>query len=132
MKTNQIISKNVQILRHKLRLTQKQLAEKVGLSRPTITLIEQGKRKLSVEDMTKFCKVLECKYEDLLPVVKSGKSSNSSSQKNNIKELYDSYKTKYKRNDNQAKIPNNPLDDYLSDANPYYSPNTNYQIKYDQ
>jgi len=131
MKITQELSKKIHDLRKSLNLSQEQLAEKVGLSRPTITLIEQGKRKLSVEDMMNFCKALECKYEDLLPTSGATKKM-TDSQKTNIKELYDTYKDKYQKSSNQNHSSRNPLDEYLREAETYYYPNTNYQIRYDQ
>lgn len=131
MNINQELSKKIQDLRKKSGFSQEELAEKVGLSRPTVTLIEQGKRKLSAEDIMIFCKALSCKYEDLLPSNMSTKKKGQE-QKTNVKELYDTYKNKYQRTDNQAHSSENPLDEYLREADPYYYPSTNYQIRYEQ
>ncbi len=131
MKITQGLPKKLQDLRKNMGLSQEQLAKKVGLSRPTITLIEQGKRKLSVEDMMKFCQALECKYEDLLSTNATNKNV-SDSQKANIKELYDTYKDKYQKPGDQKFSSRNPLDEYLREADPYYYPSTNYQIRYEQ
>ena len=43
------------------------LADKVGISRGAITAIEQGKRKVGVEELIKFCAAFNCSYQDLLP-----------------------------------------------------------------
>lgn len=126
------IAKRIQDLRQKANLTQEELASKVGLSRVTITSIEQGKRKIAVAELSKFCEVFGCSYTDILSSDPQGKVSLRRSDKNNLLELYDKYKEKY-----QGKVlpkiqGDNPLDDYLRDVNPYYYPSTGNEIRYEQ
>ena len=52
-------------LRKNRNLTQEQLAEKLDISLPNISYIENGKTYPSVETQEKLCKVLNVKYVDL-------------------------------------------------------------------
>ncbi len=54
---NDMRSINLKILRVRKNLTQAELAEKVGVSNPTYNLIEQGKRKGSIEFWVKLQQV---------------------------------------------------------------------------
>ena len=58
--------KKIQDFRQKAGITQEELADKVGLSRGAITSIEQGKRKVTVEELLKFCEAFSCSYGDFL------------------------------------------------------------------
>lgn len=52
-------------LRKKAGLTQQELAEAVGISRPTITCYETGRLSLDVKIAKKIAKVLKCKWWEL-------------------------------------------------------------------
>ena len=112
-------------------MTQEELARKVGLSRGAITSIEQGKRKVTVEELLKFCKVFSCSYGDFLATDQSAKLA-MVGRKKNIRELYDEYKEKYQDKVLPQAQGNNPLDDYLREVNPYYYPSSNNEIRYEQ
>lgn len=53
--------------RSKAKLTQEELAEKIGLSRDFIALLETGRRRPSVKTIQKLARVLRVKSSDLLP-----------------------------------------------------------------
>lgn len=114
--------------RQKADLTQEQLAKKVGLARPSITAIEQGKRKVSVEELIKFSTVLNCSLPDLLG--EESKQETKQEDKKNIRELYDKYKEDYHVRGKQQTTGGNSLDDQLRDVNPYYYPSTN-EVRYE-
>lgn len=54
----QVIGKKIKYLREAISLTQEELAEKLNLTRPAISNIEQGGRKLTAEETFKICKIL--------------------------------------------------------------------------
>ncbi|PIR43343.1 hypothetical protein COV24_03185 [candidate division WWE3 bacterium CG10_big_fil_rev_8_21_14_0_10_32_10] len=126
------ISKKIQDLRQKSNLTQEELAAKVGLSRVTITSIEQGKRKVAVEELSKFCEALGCTYTDFFSSSQQDKATSARGSKKNLLELYGEYKEKYQGKVLPKTQEENPLDDYLRDVNPYYYPSTNNEIRYEQ
>ncbi|MCR8746212.1 helix-turn-helix transcriptional regulator [Romboutsia lituseburensis] len=59
---------NLKIARVKNNLTQKQLAELVGVSSSTINRIETGKQVLKVDMLNKLVNILEIPINDLLEV----------------------------------------------------------------
>ena len=52
--------------RHGRRLTQAELAAKLGCRAATISEIERGKRNISVNMLFACCRALDCKVTDLL------------------------------------------------------------------
>jgi len=56
---------NLKKIRNKQNLTQKQLAEKSGVSRPHIAGIEVGET-MSIEVLQKLCTALKCSSVDML------------------------------------------------------------------
>lgn len=61
------IGQRIRKLRKSRHLTQSQLAEKVKMSRPSISLIESGKQKTSIKRLYLFNTALECSIYLLLP-----------------------------------------------------------------
>lgn len=57
---------NIRMRRHILKMTQAQLAEKVGCTNRAISALERGKRDLSVEMLFSLCRALECSAADIL------------------------------------------------------------------
>lgn len=57
---------NIRMRRHILRLTQVQLAEKVGCGSRYISALERGKQDLSIEKLFAISRALECSMADLL------------------------------------------------------------------
>ena len=57
---------NVRRLRHGMRLTQVELAAKVGCGTRTISDIERGKQNISVEMLFALCRELGCPVRELL------------------------------------------------------------------
>ena len=111
----------IQEFRQKAGMTQTELADKVGISRGAITAIEQGKRKVGVEELIKLCAAFNCSYQDLLsteqpqPKVKK--------ERKNLLELYDIYKRDYsRRKGSPPPERGNPIDNHLRRVNPYYQP----------
>jgi transcriptional regulator with XRE-family HTH domain len=126
------IAKKIQKLRKENRLTQEELANKVGLSRVAVTSIEQGNRKVSVEELVKFCEAFECSYGDFLSSDKSKNPVNPSENKKTSRELYEEYKNKYRGKTQHITPGSNPLDDYLRGVNPNYSPSVGNEVRYEQ
>ena len=57
---------NVRRMRHGMRLTQVQLAEKLGCSSRTVSAIEHGKRDMTVEMLFALSRALGCSVQELL------------------------------------------------------------------
>jgi len=131
MRKAQNLYKKIQDFRQKAGITQEELADRVGLSRGAITLIEQGKRKVTVEELLNFCEAFNCSYSDFLSSDQTGKPT-TKNYKKNVRELYDAYKEKYQGKTLPSAQSNNPLDDYLRQINPYYYPSANNEIRYEQ
>jgi len=53
-------------LRMRAGISQQRLAEMLGVSRPTITQIEQGKRKVSVDELVKLSEIFNLSVDNLL------------------------------------------------------------------
>ncbi len=60
------IGLNIRMRRHIMKMTQEQLAEKVGCSRGVISAVERGKRGVSVEMLLAFCRALEYNTAEIL------------------------------------------------------------------
>ncbi len=131
MTTQSNLYKKIQDFRQKAGMTQKELAEKVSLSRGAITSIERGKRKVTIEELLKFCETFNCSYGDFLTTNQPHKSAKEG-EKKNIRALYDEYKEEYRGKVLPRIQENNSLDDYLRGVNPYYYPSGNNEIKYEQ
>lgn len=54
--------------RKELSLNQTELADKIGISQTHLASIENGVRRISLEDLLKTAEVLHCSLEDLLPI----------------------------------------------------------------
>lgn len=61
---------NLKNLRMSKKLTQKQLAERLGVERTTVSMWETGNSSPSLEILKKIAQVLECSIDEL---VKEGK-----------------------------------------------------------
>lgn len=57
---------NVRRLRHGMRLTQGELAARIGCGNRLISAIERGQRDISVEMLFALCRALECPVQELL------------------------------------------------------------------
>lgn len=57
---------NIRRWRHGARLTQAELAAKVGCTSRTISAIERGKREISVDMLFSLCRTLGCPVAELL------------------------------------------------------------------
>jgi len=55
---NQAIGEKIKTIREAINLTQDDLAKKLGITRPAISNIEQGERKLTAEETFKISKIL--------------------------------------------------------------------------
>ena len=65
------IGKKIASLRHIRGLTQSELADKAGLKRPSVVLVEQGKQRVPVDRLYLIASVLKCQINELLPSVNS-------------------------------------------------------------
>lgn len=63
MTTRQRIGQQIETARTKARLSQSQLAERVGTSQPAISAIEKGKRNVSGDLLDKIFAALGCEWE---------------------------------------------------------------------
>ena len=62
-----VLGKKMQALRKKRRMTQEDLAEKVGVSATYIGFIEQGRYAPSLDLLEKIAKILRVKVNELIP-----------------------------------------------------------------
>lgn len=125
------ISNNLKLFREKAGLTQEEFAKQVGITRPSVSLIEQGKRKVSVAEFVKFCGALGCSYEELIgEVSKSEKKEFKGNE--SAKDLLDFYKQNYGQKRTQKHTRVNPLDEYLGQVNPYCYPSSSGEIRYER
>ena len=61
-----LIAGNVRAARARLRLRQEDLADDMGWSRPTVSSVEAGSRRVTVADAVALCTALEITLRDLL------------------------------------------------------------------
>ena len=60
------LGKRIKNLREKLEINQQKLANLLGVSRPTISQIEKGRRKVSTDELIKFSEIFDLPIEVLL------------------------------------------------------------------
>ena len=60
------IGQRIKELRVKTGISQQKLADTLGVSRPTITQIEAGERKVSSDELIKLSEIFDCTLEHLL------------------------------------------------------------------
>jgi len=61
------LAQNIQKVRNAKKMTQEQVAEKVGASTTWIGYLEQGRYKPSLKLLYKIARVLDVKVKDLIP-----------------------------------------------------------------
>ena len=61
------IGKELKVLRHSKKLTQRELADKVGMHSNAYAKVEQGKQTPQLETLEKILMVLGVKSSDILP-----------------------------------------------------------------
>lgn len=66
---------NLRRLRRKVGLTQKEIAEKLQVSRQSVSKWEQGYSLPVVTFIVPLCKVLNCTLEEIFNTTKSGKTN---------------------------------------------------------
>lgn len=64
--TREIFSENLKRFRLKKRLSQEELADLAGLHRTYIGSVERGERNISIDNIERLAKALECRVIDLL------------------------------------------------------------------
>ena len=66
MGLSEVVSTNARALRAARRLRQRDVAERAGISRSTVALIEGDGRRVSLEDVLALCEGLDVGLRDLL------------------------------------------------------------------
>ncbi len=61
-----VLGKNLKLLREKNNMTQQQLADSVGVSRPFITDIENDKKTAKVQTLINIANALGCTLDELV------------------------------------------------------------------
>lgn len=61
-----IIARNIRRERAGLRLDQGQLAERMGVSRSTVSDLESGQRRITAEHLPQLCRALEVPFAKLI------------------------------------------------------------------
>lgn len=61
-----VLGKNLKLLREKNNMTQQQLADSVGVSRPFITDIENDKKAAKVQTLINIANALGCTLDELV------------------------------------------------------------------
>lgn len=72
MDLSQQIAENARMLRHRQRLSQRQVAERGGIHRSVLSVIESGTRRITWEDTLALCRGLDCGLLDLLDGTEPG------------------------------------------------------------
>jgi transcriptional regulator with XRE-family HTH domain len=99
-----MLSEFIQKLRKKHNLTQEFLASKIGLSRPTYMLIEQGKRDLTITEAKKLAKIFGISFINFIQGKKDAKTT--------IKIEREEKKVKKKEDEIRISIPQEKLDKF--------------------
>ena len=60
------VATSVRAGRARLRLTQHELAERLGWPRSTLAILEQSRRRVTLEDLPALCRVFEISLKELL------------------------------------------------------------------
>ena len=60
------IGKRIRKTRERERITQRTLAERIGVGVDRVSLAENGKLRISQEELNAICRALNCQMEDLL------------------------------------------------------------------
>ncbi|MEY8321967.1 helix-turn-helix transcriptional regulator [Lachnospiraceae bacterium 46-61] len=61
-----VLSKNLKLLREQNNMTQQELADKVGVSRPLIAAIENDTKSAKVQTLIQIADVLGCTLDELV------------------------------------------------------------------
>ena len=64
------INLRIKMLRERVGITQQKLAELLGVSRPTISQMENGERKISVDELMKLSRIFNVSVNNLLDLEK--------------------------------------------------------------
>jgi len=70
-----LLGKQIRAARQEAGLTQDELAQKVGLTRTSITNIEQGQQRIHIHTLYKIAQVLNKPIADFMPPVEFGQTS---------------------------------------------------------
>lgn len=70
---NEQIGRKIMIFRTDRRLSQKELADRIGVTSAYVSFLEKGHRNLSVELLATIATALGCKMVDLIPVSQGGR-----------------------------------------------------------
>jgi transcriptional regulator with XRE-family HTH domain len=60
-----VVARNVRARRSWLRMRQQDVADQLGVSRPTLASIEAGRRAITVEDLPRLCAILTITLDEL-------------------------------------------------------------------
>lgn len=71
-----IFGENVKKYRHKLEISQEELADRAGLHRTYIGMIERAEKNITLVNMEKIATALQVKIEDLIKESNHGKKTN--------------------------------------------------------
>ena len=58
------VGEQIKVKRNKLKISQEELAFKSGLDRTYITSVEKGRRNISIINIEKICKALNCSLKE--------------------------------------------------------------------
>lgn len=70
---NEQIGRKIMIFRTDRRMSQKELADRIGITSAYVSFLEKGHRNLSVELLATIATALGCKMVDLIPVSQGGR-----------------------------------------------------------
>jgi transcriptional regulator with XRE-family HTH domain len=123
------IGEKIKNIRKDRDISQNELAHAIGISRSSLSLIESGKRKVSVEELQTLAKYLKLPISEL--VEENTGTNESTSKKMGLLGLYQEYKKQFSPQVNKPKQASNPLDKYLGDVNPYYYNSDETIVRYE-
>ena len=58
---------NMRKIRHENKMTQKQVADKIGMTRTNLCNIEKGTTNLAIETLYGLCRAYNCEFNSILP-----------------------------------------------------------------
>lgn len=70
---NEQIGRKIMIFRTDRRMSQKELADRIGVTSAYVSYLEKGHRSLSAELLATIATALGCKMVDLIPVSQGGR-----------------------------------------------------------
>ncbi len=83
------IGKEIKHFREQLNLTQSDLAERIGVTRTSISNLESGRQRVPIDTLFAICEVLRIEPRDILPTIEEARKMQRGFNVDEIKENFD-------------------------------------------